>query len=159
LKAVERQNVVWWDDLKEQVQKRRIGDNLVERFADYLAGYALVREFDIISETDPKQPGRVTPFWRKAKRQVEKLQTKGLDIGSSVSLHYPGREHLRTTLIAKMEDELVASATGWKRQFCGRTITELWRLVGEEISSKSNPDDRDATVARRNRRSRKRSKP
>lgn len=65
--SVQRQHIPWWDDLREQVKSKGVPDDLAYRFADYLAGYALVREFDQ-PKADSKQPGRVSTDWRKAKR-------------------------------------------------------------------------------------------
>ena len=148
--AVKRQTISWWDDLKEEVRKK-VGDDFADRFADYLAGYALVREFEQ-PKADQKQAGRVTSDWRQAKRF---LQKNGFDIPR---LHYPGGEHLRTSLITKMEHELATSPSRCKRQFCGHTISELWRLIGEVIGSESKPEIKDATVARISRRSRQRAR-
>jgi len=112
---VKRQHVLWWKDLRREV-RRRVGGRLASLFTYYLGGYVLVREHDQ-AKADPKRAGRVTPEWRRAKRMM-----KAMEIGSGPTVRLPKAEHLRTRLITLMEDALVHTGSGWKREFCGRDI-------------------------------------
>jgi hypothetical protein len=173
---VKRQAIPWWEDLRQNVRHCGVGDQLAPLFSDYLAGYALVREHDqglhpgvtqlkavrepdgsprgrLRFKADPRRPGRITPEWRQAKRKMKKES-----IGSGPSLRLPSGEHLRTRLISQMENALVDSGSGWKREFCGRNICLLWELIEEKIvdDKQSSNDLADQTIARISRRSRSR---
>lgn len=148
---VKRQHVLWWKDLRREV-RHCVGGRLASLFANYLAGYGLVRE-RTQTKADPRHAGRVTPEWRRAKRMM-----KAMEIGSGPTARLPKAERLRTRLITLMEDALVNTGSGWKREFCGRDICVLWALIEETITgNKANGTDlADQTIARISRRSRRR---
>jgi hypothetical protein len=153
---LERQNEPWWRELEREVRRLGVPSDLCLQFADYLAGFALVRYFEV-PKVDQRDASRVSPDWRRAKRFQKRL---GFD--PEPSLKRPRRESLRTSVTRLMEEQLTSSPSKWKRQFCGRTLCELWRLVEEEISQSkgnSDPELEDQTVARISRRSRRRNKP
>jgi hypothetical protein len=152
----EPQHEIWWDDLKREVSRIGVPADLASLFADYLAGFALVKEFDS-PKVDQNHPGRVLPDWRQQKRFLKK---SGFD--PDPSLRRPGSESLRSVINRFMEEKLATHPSPWKREFCGHTLCELWRLVEEEIVKAKgghNAELEDRTSARISRRSRQRSKP
>jgi hypothetical protein len=146
----ERQNIRWWEDLQNELLLIGVPRELAPLFADYLGGFALVRERDQ-SKIDPDNPTRVTAEWRRTKRFEKELGFSG-----GPTLRPPGRQHLRTTILGLMEDQLASVRGAWKRQFCGRLLSKVWALIDEEISPTSELADQ--TVARSARRARQRNR-
>jgi hypothetical protein len=166
---VKRQDVPWWQDLRQEVY-RRVGDQLAALFSDYLAGYVLVRKHDgglrsgipllkhvrdergrLRFKATSRGPGKVTPEWRRTKRKL-----KDVPIGPGPSLRLPTGGRLRTKLIALMEDALLKTGSGWKRQFIGDDICSLWELIAETIVKPGDGGLANRTIARISRRSRSR---
>jgi hypothetical protein len=101
-----------WDDLRTQIIKKGVPNSLADLFADYMAGYKLVSEWEphrgLDSALNPQSTenvsfeqakrlgmlkGKPISTWRKTKRLLKK---SGLD--SNPGAHPPHTEHLKSKI-------------------------------------------------------------
>jgi hypothetical protein len=120
---VERQQIPYWNDLREQLLHIHLPPRLENRFADLLTGYLLVLELQ------PEQHGKL---WRAFKRS-RKLKEVGVTPSMTITAMPPHREHLQTRLLVLMMEDLARRGWSEKRAIYLRFIIPAWELIGIKI--------------------------
>jgi len=120
---VERQQIPFWNDLREQLDKLELPSGIAKRFADYLVGYLLVLGME------QEQSGSV---WRSLKRS-KVLKKIGVSSAVVITAALPHKEHLRTRLIALMAQDLAKRGWSQRREIYDRFVIPAWEFIQVKI--------------------------
>jgi hypothetical protein len=144
------QFTAWWQSLRNHLSDF-LPTEIVDRFADYLAGFLLLQENETprSSATWEDKSKTTNNEFRQFKRLLPKLNGRPGRLQSMLpaSTNPPHQESLKTSLIRIMTDELVK--VGYSRKLIAeKYLPETWDAIGETI--------RDSSFLRTERRSRQR---
>jgi hypothetical protein len=177
-----RHDLSWWADLRKEIQKQDVPDSLVDKFADYLAGYVLVWEDEevrsrraggtsyewvrhggLVTEPDPNAGKTVKHRLRPRSKRVHLLpewrkakrlrQKLGNDLGGRLPAHPTTRAPHKESLKSTLSRLMVE-----KLGATGKSQASASNLVTSiwELIDEADRDSDPATVARSVRRSRRR---
>jgi len=132
---VDDQLTPWWQSLRNHLAEF-LPNKIVDRFADYLAGFVLVLENETPRSSVSERNGNKNSI--NERRELKKL-LRTLNGGAAVSnsmlppcANPPHREALKTSLMRILSDELFA--LDYKRKEIALTfLPQIWDAIGERI--------------------------
>lgn len=140
-RLIERQQIPFWADLRQQLLHLHLPSRLENRFADLLTGYLLVLELQT------EQRGK---SWRAFKRSST-LKEAGITPSMTITATPSHQEHLQTRILVLMAEDLAKRGWSQKRDIYLRFVIPAWQLIGIKIEN-------DESLLRYVRRSRRKAK-